>query len=158
MDLYGSFRCRFMSELPSNKFKRFLLFLACVDISRITFNEQIPTIKTLQFWLYSICFRFACTQTFYSFLLVNRRAHDHDSVVLVTSFTTPIFSQGHKRYYDFEFYSVASENQPYKKVTLFPREVLRDYKIRWRNGDNARASHVFVHFSAAFTRLRRENA
>ena len=55
--------CRFMSELPSNKFKRFLLFLACVDISRITLNKQIPTVKTLQYWLYSICFRFACTQT-----------------------------------------------------------------------------------------------
>ena len=29
MDLYGSFMFRFLSELPSNKFKRFLLFLAC---------------------------------------------------------------------------------------------------------------------------------
>ena len=29
MDLYGSFMFRFTSELPSNKFKRFLLFLAC---------------------------------------------------------------------------------------------------------------------------------
>ena len=43
--------------------------------------------------------------------------------------------------------------------SLFPREVLRDYKIRRRNDkDNARASHFFVHFFAAFVRLRHENA
>ena len=81
-----------MSELPSNKFKlRILLFLACVDIYRITFKEQIPTTKTYTTDYIRFLSPLQSLYTDVFFLLENRRAHDHDPVALVTSFATPIF-------------------------------------------------------------------
>ena len=60
------------------------------DIGRITFKEQIPTAKTLHYWVFDFCFRLACTQTFFvsfgkstSTRRRFRRACD--------SFATPIF-------------------------------------------------------------------
>ena len=77
------------------------------NIQRTNFDCQNTTLLTI----FDFCFRLACAQKFFfsfgkstSTRARFRRACDF---ICDSDFW---FSQGHKRYYDFEFYSVANEN------------------------------------------------